>query len=413
MPAHPRLAVLTFLSVSALLTGPLSAEPVGTKDLTIDQRTVADLVVPEADLKVTAWVDRQDDAYRVGEALELFVKTNRDAYVTVIDVGTSGHVHILFPNKHTPDNRILAHQVLQIPGPDAPYRIRVNGPSGHELIKVIATTRPGPIIPADQLSELGPFQSYRGTAESLTKDLVIELKRKNLDVPNGAAATVNKVVRIQAEQGAISPDDKMGDGASYSATAEELFRLGEASFYGDDAEPNHREALRLFAAAAEAGHVGAMYLLARIHEKGLVGNADLALALKWYRKAAELGNTNAMVRLAILSAASSAPDQDFAQSVRWLKKAADQGDGIALLNLGKMHDEGVGVEREPHEAARYLLTALRAGAWTVVDQAAKLSGDTRKELQLQLKRLGHYNGPLDGQIGPETRAAMVDFARTG
>jgi len=408
-----RLAWAVISPLLAMVSGAAGAEPPTTKDLTIEQRTLADFAPPESDLKVGAWLDREDDVYRAGDTLQLFVKTNQDAYVTVIDVGTSGRVSILFPNKHTPDNRILAHQVLQIPGADAPYRVKVNGPSGHELIKVIATIRPGSIIPSDQLSELGPFHSYRGTTNSLTKDLVIEFDRKYLDAPNGASATVNKIFRIVAEHSAVSPGTTTGDAGSQATTAEEIFRLAQASFYGDEAEPDLREALRLFAAAAEAGHVGAMQFLARVHEKGMTGDSDLALAIKWYRKAAELGNTNAMVRLALLNVQGSGADRNLTQSVLWLKKAADQGDGIALLNLGRMHDEGIGVERDPREAAHYLLSALRAGAWTVIDQASKFSDETRNDLQHELRRLGHYSGPLDGQIGPETRAAMVDFAKAG
>ena len=147
-----------------------------TNDLTIDQKYVAQFAVPASDLKVTTWVDHKDDTYRVGDTLKLFVKTNLDAFITVVDVGTSGKVVVLFPNKHASDNRIGADKVLEIPGPKAPYDIRVSGPAGQELIKVIATTRPGAIIRADQLSELGPFQSYSGSAESFTKDLAIELK---------------------------------------------------------------------------------------------------------------------------------------------------------------------------------------------------------------------------------------------
>ncbi len=208
---HQRLvlAATGFVLAAALLMSSALAEPEGTKDLTIDQKQVADFVVPESDLKVTAWVDRQDDTYQADDTLKLFVKANRDAYVTVVDVGTSGKVLVLFPNKHASDNRILADKVLQIPGPDAPYDIRVAGPAGQELIKVIATTRPGSIIRADQLSELGPFQSYGGSAERLTKDLAIELKPNAPDAPGtandaakGAAATVHKVISIIAPQDA-------------------------------------------------------------------------------------------------------------------------------------------------------------------------------------------------------------------
>ena len=84
-----------------------------------------------------------------------------------------------------------------------------------------------------------------------------------------------------------------------------------------------------------------------------------------------------------------------------------------MINLAKMHDTGVGVEKEPREAARFLLNALKAGAWTVIDQAAKSSEETRRELQNQLRASGLYRGIIDGQIGADTRAALVEYAKMG
>jgi peptidoglycan hydrolase-like protein with peptidoglycan-binding domain len=56
---------------------------------------------------------------------------------------------------------------------------------------------------------------------------------------------------------------------------------------------------------------------------------------------------------------------------------------------------------------------LKTGAWTVIDQAAKISDDAKRELQAQLRQAGVYKGEVDGRIGADTRAAMVEFARAG
>jgi TPR repeat protein len=120
-----------------------------------------------------------------------------------------------------------------------------------------------------------------------------------------------------------------------------------------------------------------------------------------------------MVRMALIHARTSGPQKDYVEAVRWLRKAASQGDGVALMNLGKMHDEGVAVARLPRESARYVLSSLKAGAWVMLDQASRLSEETRREIQDQLRRAGYYSGPIDGLIGPETRAAMIEFARAG
>ena len=136
-------------------------------------------------------------------------------------------------------------------------------------------------------------------------------------------------------------------------------------------------------------------------------------SIELFCKAAELGNTQAMVRLAMLHSDKKGPSPDIAETVRWLKKAAAQSDGMAMIHLARMSDEGLGVDRAPKDAAKYLLAALKTGAWTVVDQVTKFSEDTRRELQVQLQTTGHYRGAVEGRIGADTRAAMVEWARAG
>ena len=131
----------------------------GTKDLTIDQKQVADFAVPESDLKVTAWVDRKDDTYQAGDTLKLFVKANRDAYVTVVDVGTSGKVLVLFPNKHASDNRILADKVLQIPDPRRPMTSALTDPPDKSSSKSSPRRAPARSSAQTNFRSLVPFRA--------------------------------------------------------------------------------------------------------------------------------------------------------------------------------------------------------------------------------------------------------------
>ena len=407
--------------VLALWVPPAAAQTSGlTRDLSPEQIDVERVKPPQSDLRVEAWTDRTD--YKPGEILNLFVKTNMDAHVWVVDVGTSGKVHILFPNKFQTSNKVLAHQVVQIPGADANWRIKVGGPPGQELIKVIATTKADAIIDPTKLAELGSIYQYRDTAQSLTRDLGAVFANPQ----GGISATLEKFIRILPQDSmapppagpaprhaAATPAPPAPRVAGTNVKTEDLYRLGEAAFYGDGGAPNYRRALQFFADAAEGGHVGAMFFIGRIHESGQDVDASPAHAVTWYRKAADLGNTQAMVRLAMLHANKDGPHRDLSESARWLKRAATQGDGMAMIHLARMHDEGLGVNRSPRDAAKYLLSALKTGAWTVIDQATKFSEDTRRELQTQLQQAGHYRGPIEGRMGAETRAAMVEWARAG
>ena len=96
-------------------------------------------------LSVVAWVDRPDGTYALGEHVRLFVQTNREAYLSVLNVGPSGDTTLLFPNPHQAHIRVAAHEVTELPPPGSGASIRVNGPTGREVIKVIASTHPIPL----------------------------------------------------------------------------------------------------------------------------------------------------------------------------------------------------------------------------------------------------------------------------
>jgi hypothetical protein len=415
-------SALVMLLLPLLIATPGFAQKAITRDLTPEQKDLAAISVPASDLKVKAWVDRADETYKIGDTLQLYVKPNQDAYITVIDVGTSGRAIILFPNQFQRDNHVLAHQVLQIPGPDASWRIKVGGVPGQETVKIIATSSPAPVIDPKQLADLGAVYAYRGVTPSLTKDLNIELNERRSD----SRAEYVQYLSIIADTGGVAPQTYHQPVApqpmvpprpvskpSTAVSPEDLYRLGEASFYGDGGRADHRAALKYFTSAADAGHVGAMYFAGRIHEAGRDVDPSVPQAMSWYKRGADLGNTQAMVRLAILHAKPDGANRDIAETHRWLKKAASQGDGMAMLHMAKLLDGGLGTERSPKDAARYLLSALKTGAWTVVDQVAKFNEDTRREVQGQLREAGFYKGATEGVVGSETRAAMVEFARAG
>ena len=90
-----------------------------SRTLLVEQAAVYD-VRPQprqGGLDVVSWVDRSDYTYAEGEDVTLFVKTSKDAYVTVLNVDPAGQTTILFPNEYQPDNLVRANRVVEVPDP--------------------------------------------------------------------------------------------------------------------------------------------------------------------------------------------------------------------------------------------------------------------------------------------------------
>ncbi len=170
------------LSVAAHHVG-LSAQQTDerplSRSLTVEQTAIYDIVPKPATvtdddgLDVLAWVDRSDYTYASGEDVQLFVRTNKDAYVTVLNVDPAGETTVLFPNRYQSDNFVAGGRTLHVPDAAAEFRIVVGGNVGTELLKVVASTQPIPLFEARQLAEAGPFQVARAQPARLARSLAV------------------------------------------------------------------------------------------------------------------------------------------------------------------------------------------------------------------------------------------------
>ena len=187
-----RLVGAVMMSAAALHGG-AAAEPAEqaaerplSRSLTVEQTAVYDVRPPvlpattrDDGLEVLAWVDRPDYTYASGEDVQMFVETNKDAYVTVLNVDSAGETTVLFPNRYQSDNFVAARRALQVPDQTAKFRIVVSGDVGTELLKVIASTEPIPLFEARQLAETGPFQTVRAQPVRLARSLTVVMTDAN------------------------------------------------------------------------------------------------------------------------------------------------------------------------------------------------------------------------------------------
>jgi hypothetical protein len=168
------------LAAVLVLLAPNAAFP-ACRGLSPEQQPIAALEehVAAQGIRISAWLDRPDAAYQPGDALTLFVKATKDAYITVLDTGTSGKVHVVFPNKYQTDNRVQAHEIVQIPGGESGFRLTVNGPAGKEVLKIFATEKAIDYLDVKRLGEAGAYYTVPGDARAIARDLGAELGERD------------------------------------------------------------------------------------------------------------------------------------------------------------------------------------------------------------------------------------------
>jgi hypothetical protein len=106
--------------------------------------TLNELKKPSQGLfELEVWAEKVDvgkrSVFRIGDKIRIVFRAGRDCYLTLINLGTSGKLTVLFPNVYCVDNFVIAHRTYAIPGEDYPFDYELTGPQGIERIKAVAT----------------------------------------------------------------------------------------------------------------------------------------------------------------------------------------------------------------------------------------------------------------------------------
>lgn len=194
------------------------AEEALSRDLTIGQRPVYQFVQQQQAAQaqrpqqhrvaVAAWTDRVDGTFRIGEPVTISVRPQRDAHITVLNIGSSGRATVLFPNYFQRETRIRAGQVLTLGSPGAGYNIVPQGPAGVELVHVVATTRPLSLPELNQLAAqpgASPFLSLGRSGEELTRDLAVQMTGPGPEAQHSASGMATLMIRVLPQQAAVMP----------------------------------------------------------------------------------------------------------------------------------------------------------------------------------------------------------------
>ena len=144
--------------------------------------------------------------------------------------------------------------------------------------------------------------------------------------------------------------------------------------------------------------------------RSLQKTGSYAEAAKLYKSLVERGYFAALVNYGWLLNNGEGVARDEKAAVRLYLLAAQQGDTFGMFNVAMAYDSGQGLPLDPAQAADWIYAALRLGHEYSIKQmsgpAAGWTKDFRIELQRLLRQAGTYNGPLNGEFGPEVQNAV-------
>ena len=131
----------------------------------------------EGEPEVKVWTDKGDQlpTYYVGERIYVSFTVEKDSYVIIYDIDSTGNVNILFPNPYHQDNLVRKGRVYTIPTTNYEYDLVIQGPTGDEILYAVASnhiyyhwqygTSPPPIW-SDEWGSPDTWGHYRGGSDT-------------------------------------------------------------------------------------------------------------------------------------------------------------------------------------------------------------------------------------------------------
>jgi hypothetical protein len=216
---------------------------VGTPRLVqADDTSARDIVVESAKkvknkdskLKISVWSDREDNTYELGDEASFFFKAAQDSYVTLFNIGTSGKVTVLYPNKWSKDNFVRSGRVYKVPPKNAGYTFKMSGPAGTEVLKAIVTKEKHDF--RDVMRETGDFYAPKDDGASfIERDIVPTLKKKNKSEWGEYTKLISTVADRRARPDRTTRDEDEDEDVSAQAFDVNLWSDRDSYRKGDQA----------------------------------------------------------------------------------------------------------------------------------------------------------------------------------
>ncbi len=153
------------------------------------------IVNPDPGFQVELRVQDDKTTFTEGDTVSFVANVDKPCHLTLIDIGTSGKITIIFPNEWHAESMIEPGKDYVVPPADANFRFRLVGPVDQlEVVKAIASLEPIQAIQNAELEGKGPLKVLRKPG-LVIKDIVAEMGAR--DAKDWATAEVAFMVQAK------------------------------------------------------------------------------------------------------------------------------------------------------------------------------------------------------------------------
>ncbi len=158
------------------------------------------------DFKLEIWPDRSEGKYKSGELVTFSFKANKDCYINIIDIGTSGKVRIIYPNQWHKSNRIEKGKTYKLPQENSKFSFQVAPPAGENYVKAIATLDKLEILKPGSLDTQGAFAEVKDPGMAI-RDIGVTLDK--MGGKKWAEADTKIIIEAPAKEEAVATSESL------------------------------------------------------------------------------------------------------------------------------------------------------------------------------------------------------------
>lgn len=103
---------------------------------------LAALENPAAPFALDFALEGGETRLRVGDPVSFRIRSARDGYLTVVDLGTDGTVSVIYPNEIVRDGRVRAGEAVSVPTREMDVLFQAQEPLGRGIVRAFVTERP-------------------------------------------------------------------------------------------------------------------------------------------------------------------------------------------------------------------------------------------------------------------------------